>query len=75
MRENLPAYAVPRFLRIGQKVDVTGTFKFQKSKLKNAAYSVAEVEDDLYLLARDADGAVPMTADLQGQVDKGDIRL
>ena len=54
MRDKLPAYAVPRFIRIGQKVDVTGTFKFQKSKLKNAAYKVDEVEDALYLLARDS---------------------
>ena len=75
MRQNLPAYAVPRFIRIGQKVDVTGTFKFQKSKLKNAAYSVAEVEDDLYLLGRDAQAPEVMTGDLQNQVDKGDIRL
>lgn len=75
MRENLPAYAVPRFIRIGQKVDVTGTFKFQKSKLKNAAYKVDEVEDPLYLLARDADGVEPLTGDVQAKVDNGDVRL
>lgn len=75
MRENLPAYAVPRFIRIGQKVDVTGTFKFQKSKLKNAAYNVAEVEDPLHVLARDADGVEPITAEVQAAIDKGDVRL
>ena len=75
MRENLPAYAVPRFIRIGQKVDVTGTFKFQKSKLKNAAYKVAEVDDPLHLLARDADTVVPLTANVQSQIDAGDVRL
>ena len=75
MRENLPAYAVPRFIRIGQKVDVTGTFKFQKSKLKNASYKVAEVDDPLHLLARDADAVVPLTADVQSQIDAGDVRL
>ena len=75
MRENLPTYAVPRFIRIGQKVDVTGTFKFQKSKLKNAAYNVAEVDDPLHLLARDADGVEPITAEVQASIDKGDVRL
>ena len=75
MRENLPPYAVPRFIRIGRKVDVTGTFKFQKSKLKNAAYNVAEVEDELHLLARDADAVEMMTAELQAAVDSGDVRL
>ena len=76
MRENLPAYAVPRFIRIGQKVDVTGTFKFQKSKLKNAAYKVDEVDGDaLHLLARDADKVVALTAAELAAVDKGDVRL
>jgi fatty-acyl-CoA synthase/citronellyl-CoA synthetase len=75
MRENLPPYAVPRFIRIGQKVDVTGTFKFQKSKLKNSAYKVNEVEDELFLLARDADGVEALTADVQAKIDGGDIRL
>lgn len=75
MRENLPTYAVPRFIRIGQKVDVTGTFKFQKSKLKNAAYNVAEVDDPLHVLARDADGVEPITAEVQASIDKGDVRL
>ena len=75
MRENLPTYAVPRFIRIGQKVDVTGTFKFQKSKLKNAAYNVAEVDDPLHVLARDADGVEPITPEVQASIDKGDVRL
>ena len=76
MRENLPAYAVPRFIRIGQKVEVTGTFKFQKTKLKNASYKVGEVNDDpLYLLARDADGVEPISAELQAKIDNDDMRL
>lgn len=75
MRENLPAYAVPRFIRVGKKVDVTGTFKFQKTKLKNAAYKVDEVDDALFLLARDADGVEAMTAEVQAKVDDGEARL
>jgi fatty-acyl-CoA synthase/citronellyl-CoA synthetase len=76
MRENLPPYAVPRFIRIGQKVDVTGTFKFQKSKLKSSAYKVSEVDGDaLHLLARDADAVVPLTAEIQTQIDNGEVKL
>jgi len=75
MRESLPAYAVPRFIRIGQKVDVTGTFKFQKAKLKNAGYDVASIDDPLHLLARDATHSEPLTLELQARVDAGDVRL
>ena len=66
---------MPRFIRIGQKVDVTGTFKFQKTKLKNAAYKVDEVDDPIYLLARDADGVEQITADVQAKIDNDDVRL
>ena len=76
MRENLPPYAVPRFIRIGRKVDVTGTFKFQKSKLKNAAYKVSEVDGDaLHLLERGVDTVEPLTAEMEAKIDSGDIRL
>ncbi len=30
----LPTYAVPVFLRVQKKVETTGTFKYQKNKLK-----------------------------------------
>ena len=75
MRDKLPSYAVPRFIRIGQKVDVTGTFKFQKTKLKNAAYKIDEVDDPLYVLARDADGVEPINAEVQGKIDNDELRL
>jgi acyl-CoA synthetase (AMP-forming)/AMP-acid ligase II len=75
MREKLPAYAVPRFIRIGAKADVTGTFKFQKAKLKREAYAVGTFEDKLYLLARDAEHVEPLTSAQQKSVDAGDIRL
>ena len=75
MRDKLPSYAVPRFIRIGQKVDVTGTFKFQKTKLKNAAYKIDEMDDPLYVLARDADGVEPINAEVQGKIDNDELRL
>jgi len=75
MREKLPAYAVPRFIRIGAMADVTGTFKFQKSKLKREAYAVGSFEDKLYLLGRDASHTELLTAELQASIDAGDVRL
>ena len=47
----------------------------QKTKLKNAAYKVDEVDDALFLLARDADGVEAMTAEVQAKVDDGEARL
>lgn len=37
-KKQLPAYAVPVFLRIQQQMETTGTFKYQKNKLKDQAF-------------------------------------
>lgn len=75
MRDNLPGYAVPRFIRIGVKVDVTGTFKFQKAKLKREAYDFDTLEDKIYLVARDEASSQPMSDALRDQINSGEIRL
>lgn len=38
LQGKLPAYAVPLFLRIKVKMDTTGTFKYQKTRLKTEAF-------------------------------------
>ena len=75
LRTNLPPYAVPRFLRIGSKVDVTGTFKFQKSVLKREAYNVSELEDDVFVLPASAEQWEAVTPEHKRQIDAGDVRL
>lgn len=37
-RERMPAYAVPLFLRVKVKMETTGTFKYQKTRLKNEGF-------------------------------------
>ncbi len=75
LRESLPTYAVPRFLRIGRDVDLTGTFKFQKSKLKQEAYDNTTIKDELYLLPPSEDTWQPITDEVKQRIDAGDILL
>jgi len=75
LRDNLPRYAVPRFLRVGQEVAMTGTFRFQKFELKREAYDPDQVGDPLYLLTPSDDAFRPLTASLRDQVDRREIRL
>ncbi len=49
-KKNLPAYAVPVFLRIQKTVETTGTFKYQKNKLKEQAYDPSKTIDRLLVL-------------------------
>ena len=75
LRNRLPVYAVPRFLRVGRATSLTGTFKYQKSQLKKEAYNCGTLDDDIFFLAPASDAFVKLTPDLQKQIDAGDVRL
>lgn len=49
--QRLPEYARPLFLRIVTGLDLTGTFKLQKEKLRSQGYDPAAMTDALYVLA------------------------
>ena len=47
LKEHLPVYARPIFLRIVDSVTVTGTFKLQKNKLREEGYDINAAKDKL----------------------------
>lgn len=57
MREELPPYAVPVFLRIEPSLDVTGTFKHQKTKLRDEGY---DCDVPVHVLLPRAEGYVAL---------------
>ncbi len=73
--EKLPAYAVPRFLRLGKTLSKTGTFKIQKSVLKRDGFSHDADPDPVFILDRDALRYRPFTAELRAAVEDGSFRL
>ena len=48
--EQLPSYARPVFLRVEPEIDVTGTFKMVKGKLKEEGYDPARITDPLFVM-------------------------
>jgi len=50
VRAQLPAYAIPVFVRIQQEIDVTGTFKMVKGDLRKQGYNLNLFTDPVYLL-------------------------
>lgn len=46
----LPSYAIPVFLRVQEKVETTGTFKYQKNKLKEDAFNPNKTSERLLVL-------------------------
>ncbi|MFV5515834.1 long-chain-acyl-CoA synthetase [Acinetobacter gerneri] len=49
-KKDLPPYAVPVFLRVQKVVETTGTFKYQKNKLKEQAFDPNKTSDRLLVL-------------------------
>ncbi|TNM92450.1 hypothetical protein fugu_019462 [Takifugu bimaculatus] len=73
--KTLPAYAWPRFLRIQNSLDVTETFKQQKTKLVQEAFNPCVIQDPLYFLQAPQEDFIPLTASLYHSIVSGEILL
>ncbi|XP_037365315.1 long-chain fatty acid transport protein 6 [Talpa occidentalis] len=71
----LPAYACPRFLRIQEKMEMTGTFKPQKFQLVEEGFSPLKISDPLYFMDSLKKSYVPLTKELYDQIMNGEIKL
>ncbi|XP_044050614.1 very long-chain acyl-CoA synthetase-like [Siniperca chuatsi] len=74
VKNYLPSYARPRFLRIQDALVVTGTFKQMKVKLAEEGFNPAIIWDPLFYL-EDNKGYVPMTQEIFNSITEGKIRL
>lgn len=68
----LPSYARPVFLRVEPEIDVTGTFKMVKGKLREEAYDLAKVSDPLYVMKPGSDRYEPLDRAFADAVARGD---
>ena len=57
----LPAYAVPVFLRVQKQVETTGTFKYQKNKLKEQAFDPKKTDERLLVLLPNSSAYADLT--------------
>jgi fatty-acyl-CoA synthase len=66
----LPAYALPLFVRVVKELEQTTTFKSRKVELREQAYG-PDVEDPLYVLAGRDEGYVPYYDEYPDEVAAG----
>ena len=71
----LPAYAVPIFVRIMPSVDLTGTFKIQKNRVRGEGFNINTVTDPLYVLDIPEKKYVPLDTGRYQQLIDGTYRL
>jgi citronellyl-CoA synthetase len=73
LEENLPNYAVPRFLRISESLSTTSTFKYHKQILKMEAFDCAKSKDAYYALINGA--YIKITPKIFKEINEGKYRL
>uniref|UniRef100_A0A671Y3Q1 long-chain-fatty-acid--CoA ligase n=1 Tax=Sparus aurata TaxID=8175 RepID=A0A671Y3Q1_SPAAU len=71
----LPSYARPRFIRIQNAVEVTGTFKQMKVKLVEESFDPGRIQDPLYILDDKERSYIPLTAQVYSGILSGNIKL
>ncbi|XP_049754647.1 long-chain fatty acid transport protein 2 [Elephas maximus indicus] len=71
----LPTYARPRFIRIQDTIEITGTFKHRKVTLVEEGFNPAVIKDALYFLDDQAKMYVPMTEDIYNTINDKTLRL
>ncbi|XP_008141354.1 long-chain fatty acid transport protein 2 isoform X1 [Eptesicus fuscus] len=71
----LPGYARPRFLRIQDTIEITGTFKHRKVTLVEEGFNPAVIKDALYFLDDKAAMYVPMTEDIYNAIRAETMKL
>ena len=74
VRNELPAYAQPLFIRLEQELPMTGSFKLVKTGFKADGFDPAKISTPLYFLDADK-GYVKLTKKLYQQIQSGSVRL
>lgn len=75
LKQLLPSYAIPVFLRIVHKVEVTGTFKLQKSTLKKEGFDIGIIEDKLFYFDPKAIMYFALDESKYEKIIRGEIRM
>ena len=74
-RQQMPAYAVPLFLRVKVKMETTGTFKYQKTRLKDEAFDPARSgADPIYAWLPGTETYVQVTEQMLKDIHGGRYR-
>jgi acyl-CoA synthetase (AMP-forming)/AMP-acid ligase II len=71
LKQDLPAYAKPLFVRLKENVDHTGSFKAQKSVLIEEAFNVNIFSDPTYYFDQKAQRYLPLDKSALGKINNG----
>ncbi|RZF38777.1 hypothetical protein LSTR_LSTR008147 [Laodelphax striatellus] len=75
IKNSLPSYARPLFLRVIEQVPLTATFKLKKLDLQSEGYDPSKINDPLYFMDAKSGKYVTLTPQLYQEIVEGKQRL
>ncbi|XP_019640878.1 PREDICTED: long-chain fatty acid transport protein 4-like [Branchiostoma belcheri] len=75
LKQVLPVYAIPMFLRLTKAVDTTGTFKLKKTDVRKEGFNPDVISDQMYYMDLSAGTYKPLDSAAYQDIVNGKIRL
>ena len=72
VQAHLPSYARPVFLRVEREMEVTGTYKMVKARLREEGYDLQRVKDPLFVMKPGSDRYEPLTREYAETIARGE---
>ncbi|WP_314038750.1 long-chain-acyl-CoA synthetase [Dietzia sp. CH92] len=72
LRDSLPSYAVPLFIRLSAELEHTSTYKSRKTELREQAFDTSTFDDPLYVLSKEK-GYIPFYDGAENDVVAGTV--
>lgn len=74
-KAELPAYAVPVFLRIQKQIETTGTFKYSKNKLKEQAFDPEKCQEKILGSLPGESAYCEVSNEVLNKINQGEYRF
>ncbi|WP_299494398.1 long-chain-acyl-CoA synthetase [uncultured Shewanella sp.] len=74
LKQTLPQYAIPIFISLSKGMDMTGTFKYKKHRLKELGFNIENSDNPIFVLLPNTDTYQPLCAKLQHRIIEGKYR-
>ncbi|MBW4933941.1 long-chain-acyl-CoA synthetase [Marinobacter sp. F4206] len=75
LKANLPAYAIPVFVRVTRAIEKTGTFKYRKVDIQKTGYSLEQSNDEVFAWLPKTQEYTQLTPELVADIDAGKVNF
>ncbi|HZK44257.1 MAG TPA: long-chain-acyl-CoA synthetase [Syntrophomonadaceae bacterium] len=75
VKDKLPAFAIPYFVRIREQIDATNSFKQVKQQLQKEGFDPSVIKDPLYFLDPRANTYVPLTPEIYQDIAEHKVQF